>query len=393
MSRAKGRSLHPGAILAITAGLTALGSLAIHLFVPAMPGAAADLGVSPDAIQLTLTLYLAAMAVGQLVAGPLSDAFGRRPAIIASAFLFVLGSIAAWAATDLVGLLAGRVLQAFGGASGLVASRAMAGDRAGPGATRDVALLMAVVMLSPMLAPVLGAWLASKLGWHSIFALLAAAGLVLGGAAVLFLPESREASRDGLRLGAMAGQWRTLLGDRRFLRNLAIGCSLTAGLYIFLTGSPFLLLRLGVEEGYLGLFFGLVAGAMAIGAISAGWLAGRAQPLLVVRVSACTIAAATILFGMMALAGQAGAIALLATMAVYALGGGLIAPNAMSGAMAAGDGRPGLAVSAYGAIQMTSNAAAAGIAVALPSGSIIAFALALAATAACAAILAASPAS
>ena len=360
------------------------------MFVPAMPSAAADLRVTPDAIQLSLTLYLAAMAAGQLIAGPLSDAFGRRPAIIASASLFVLGSIVAWAATDLVALLGGRILQALGGASGLVASRAMAGDKAGSRATRDVALLMAVVMLSPMLAPILGAGLASSLGWHSIFALLAAAGIVLGGMAILFLPETRSASSEKLGLGAMAGQWRRLLADRRFLRNLAIGCSLTAGLYIFLTGSPFLFLGLGVAQGDLGLCFALVAAAMAIGAISAGWLAGRVRPLLLVRVSACAIAAATILFAILALIGEAGAVALLATMAIYALGGGLIAPNAMSGAMAAGDGRPGLAVSAYGSIQMASNTAAAAFAIALPSGSIVAFSLALVATATCAAILAAS---
>jgi DHA1 family bicyclomycin/chloramphenicol resistance-like MFS transporter len=375
-------------VLAITAGLTALGSLAIHMFVPAMPAAAADLGASPSAIQLTLTLYLAAMAAAQFVSGPLSDALGRRPLIIASALLFVVGSVVAWAAPNLATLLAGRVVQAAGGASGLVASRAMAGDRAGPGATRDVALLMSVVMLSPMLAPVLGAWLATTLGWHAIFALLGAAGLVIGGCAIAWLPETRAGARGSLGLAGVAGEWRRLVADRRFLRNLTIGCSLTAGLYVFLTASPFLLLRFGVAADDLGLCFALVAGALAAGALGAGWLAGRVQPLRLIRASACAIAAATILFAILALAGRAGTGALLATMAAYALGGGLIAPNAMSGAMAAGDGRPGIAVSAYGSIQMAGNALAAGAAAALPSGSVVAFALVLAGCALCAAALA-----
>lgn len=377
-------------MLAITAGLTALGSLAIHMFVPAMPVAAADLGISSAAIQLTLTVYLAAMAVGQFVSGPLSDAFGRRPLIIASAILFVAGSTLACFAPNLATLLAGRAVQALGGASGLIASRAMAGDRSGAQAARAVALLMSVAMFSPMLAPVLGAWLASAIGWRSVFALLAAAGLAIGACALLWLPETRPARGEAPSLKRMAADWRRLIVDRAFLRNLLIGCSLTAGLYVFLTASPFLLLRLGVAPSHLGLCFALVAGSLAAGALSAGALAGRVQPARLVRAAAWSAAAATCAFVAVAAAGAAGAATLLGAMTIYAFAGGLIAPNAMSGAMAAGQGSAGTAVSAYGAIQMGSNAVAAGAVAALPAGSVLAFALALAGAATLAALVAAT---
>jgi DHA1 family bicyclomycin/chloramphenicol resistance-like MFS transporter len=380
--------LRPGARLAITAGFTALGSLAIHMFVPAMPFAATDLGASADGIQLTLTLYLAAMAVSQIVSGPLSDAFGRRPLIIASVVLFVIGSMIAWAATHLVTLLVGRVFQAAGGASGLVVSRAMAADRAGPQANRDMALLMAVAMFSPMLAPILGAWLSIAFGWHSVFALLASTGIVVGLCAIWWLPETHLGPRSPLSLGAVAQGWRGLIGDRRFSRNLVIGCSLSAGLYIFLTVSPFLLLHLGAARGDLGYCFAGVACALAGGALSAGRLAGRVKVSRLVRSMAWSIAAVTSILVLLALAGRAGAPALLATIAFYAFAGGIILPNVLSGALAANKSGPGLAASAYGALQMTTNACAAGGAVALPSNSVCGFAFALAGTALLAALVA-----
>jgi DHA1 family bicyclomycin/chloramphenicol resistance-like MFS transporter len=289
-------------------------------------------------------------------------------------------------------LLIGRIVQAIGGASGLVASRAMAGDRAGAHATRDVALLMAVAMLSPMLAPVLGGYLSAALGWHAIFALLAAAGLAIGGCAFVWLPETRPVGGAVLTVRSLARDWRRLITDRRFLRNLLIGCSLTAGLYTFLTTSPFLLVRLGVPQRDLGLCFAAIAGALAAGALSASWLAGRLETRRIVTTAAGSIAAVAATFALLTLVAHPGAATLLIAMAIYAFGGGLIAPSAMSGAMAAGDGRAGVAVSAYGAIQMASNAMAAGAAAALPSGSPSAFALALAATAIVAALLAATKA-
>ena len=378
-----------GTILAITAGLTALGSLAIHMFVPAMPAAALELNASPSGMQLTLTLYLAAMAIAQFISGPLSDALGRRPLIIASAVFFVLGSCAAWAAADLVTLIAGRIVQAIGGASGLVASRAMAGDKAGDQGTRNLALLMAVAMFSPMLAPLAGAWLSMTLGWHAVFAFLAIAGLVIGSCAIFWLPETRLPPHGRFMLRDVIRDWRMLLAERRFLRNLAIGSSLTAGLYIFLTASPFLLVRLGVAHRHLGFCFAIVAGALAIGALGAGWLAGRVRPAPLVRAVTWSVAVATIILTILAAIGRAGPVELLLTMAIYAFGGGIIAPNAMSGAMAASKGRPGTAVSAYGSIQMAGNALAAGAVVALPSGSVLAFAIALSTTAMLAALLAA----
>jgi MFS transporter, DHA1 family, multidrug resistance protein len=382
------RHSHPAVTLPITAGLTALGSLAIHMFVPAMPMAAADLGASADGIQLTLTLYLTAMAVSQVAAGPISDAVGRRPLIIAAVMLFVIGSLVAWAATNLLSLLAGRIVQAAGGASGLVVSRAMAGDTAGAPGRRDMALLMAVAMLSPMLAPVLGAWLSVTRGWHAVFALLTCLGLVIGGCAILWLPETRTGPRARLSFGAVIGDWHRLSAERRFRRNLMLGCSLSAGLYIFLTVSPFLLLSLGTAQRDLGFCFAGIAGALAAGTLSAGVLAGRVEPTRLVRLAAWSLVAITAIFVAVALVQRAGAVTLLVAMAFYAFAGGLIVPNALSGALAASGGRPGLAASAYGAIQMTSNTLAAAAALALPAGSVTGFSLALAGTALIAAALA-----
>ena len=159
------------------------------MVVPAMPSAAAALHASPSVMQLTLTMYLAGVGTGQIVSGPLADRIGRRPVMLGGILIFAVGSAACWAAASVELLLAGRLVQALGASAGLVVGRAMAGDAAGTRGARDMALLTAIVMLSPMIAPVLGSLLVETGGWRAIFAVLTLVGLTCGGAALRWLPE------------------------------------------------------------------------------------------------------------------------------------------------------------------------------------------------------------
>jgi DHA1 family bicyclomycin/chloramphenicol resistance-like MFS transporter len=207
----------------VLAAIACSGTLAMHMFVPALPIVVRELDTTPAAAQLTLTVYLIGIAAGQLLYGPLSDRFGRRPVLIASLALFLMASLVAALAPDIQWLIAARVVQALGACGGLGPGRAMARDGATPEqAARQLALLVMVMTASPAIAPLLGSIVATVVGWRGIFGLLGAvaAGLLL--LAVASLPETsrQRTPRPGARaLLAVYGQ----LLRRSEFRAYAIG--------------------------------------------------------------------------------------------------------------------------------------------------------------------------
>jgi DHA1 family bicyclomycin/chloramphenicol resistance-like MFS transporter len=186
----------------VLAAIACSGTLAMHMFVPALPAVARELDTTPAAAQLTLTVYLIGIAAGQLIYGPLSDRFGRRPVLIASLAVFLAATLTAAFAPTIQWLIVARVVQSLGACGGLVLGRAMARDGATPEqAARQLALLVMVMTASPAIAPLLGATVATILGWRGIFGLLGAAGAGLLLLALISLPET---SRQRAPLVVMA---------------------------------------------------------------------------------------------------------------------------------------------------------------------------------------------
>jgi DHA1 family bicyclomycin/chloramphenicol resistance-like MFS transporter len=342
--------------LVFIAATTALGSLAIHMFVPAMPSASRDLGAPPGELQLALSLYLVGLGASQLAAGPLADRHGRRLMLLAGTWLFAAGSALCWAAPSVEMLLVGRIVQAIGASGGLVAGRAMVGDR-GDAGRGDMAILTGLTLFSPMIAPVLGSLITATLGWRAIFALLATVSLASAIGIGLWLPRTPALARP--QTTGLLGQWGAVLADRGFRANLAVATLLTAGLYIFLAVSPFLLVgRYHADPARIGLFYGMIAVGASAGAFTAGRLARRWSAAATIRIGSAISAAG-------ALAGLVGTLAridspwaLILPMIAYTIGGGLIGPNAMMLAIGRSEGRVGTAVSLYGALQMGGNAIA-----------------------------------
>lgn len=357
--------------------ITALGSLAIHMFVPAMPIAAVMLQASPSVMQLTLTLYLVGVGTGQIVSGPLADHVGRRPVLLGGIAIFVLGSAICWAAGSVWLLLAGRLIQALGASAGLVVGRAMTGDTAEGRGARDMALLTAIVMLSPMIAPLLGSVLADSGGWRAIFAVLTLLGLACGIAAMRWLPETFVPRPAGGT--SLLTNWAQVLTNRVFLRNLLLGTSFTAGLYVFLGASPFLLVDFyGADPHGLGIYYGAVALGAGAGALSVNRLAGRLGSRSLMRLGASLAAAGAIGFLVGAALGRHEIVAMIVPMAVFSFGGGLVVPNAFVAALAGSPDRVGTAVSAFGALQMLGNAAVSSLVAALAPHSPLPVAVAIA---------------
>src|SRR5437764_3496172 len=193
--------------LALLSAITALAFCGLHVVVPALPLLVVVFDDSAAQVQLVLSLYLAGMAAGQLVYGPASDRFGRRPVLIAGLAMFLLGTTLCGLAWSLPALIAGRVLQALGACAGIVLSRAIIRDvYEREAAARGLALVMMAMTLAPAISPAFGAYLAEWFDWRAIFVLLGGLGGAVFIATVLRLGETNR-HRIRLDVAGMAGAY------------------------------------------------------------------------------------------------------------------------------------------------------------------------------------------
>ena len=338
--------------------MSALGSLAIHMVVPALPDIAHQLAVPPTTAQLTISMYLLGLSAGQLLAGPVSDTFGRRTILLIGICLFVTGSTAAGLAQSSSLLLAARIVQAFGGAFGIVSARAIISDMSSAEeASGRLATLTSIALLSPLLAPTLGGLLIEAGGWRIIFALLSAAGACAGAFAVLRLRESLPPPARLVSIAAIFPAYRRLLASGRFRRFAMTNAAASAAMFIFLSGSSFLLIsRWGLKPGQSGLFYFAITAMGLLGTLSVRRLErgrGALRTGLTVMLSGASVMLA------LALSGYDGPLALLLPMMVVFGGSGMAAPASIAGAMHAEAGIAGTATSLAGAVQMAVSALAA----------------------------------
>jgi DHA1 family bicyclomycin/chloramphenicol resistance-like MFS transporter len=232
------------------------------MYIPGFAAIARDLHTDPGTVQLSMTSFFAALALGQIVYGPVSDAVGRRPPIFAGLALFLVASVAAALAPSIGLLIAARFVQGLGAAATAVIPMAVIRDQhTGPEAARLLSLAMASLSVSPILAPVFGGILVQYTSWRLIFVVL----IVIGAAVIAMvfwqLPETLlPRDRASLRPAAILLTYRRLLGTRRFLAPIAIAASGQAALFIFIAGSPFVFVSLhGLTPTAFGLLFALHA--------------------------------------------------------------------------------------------------------------------------------------
>ena len=225
--------------------LSAIGPFAIDMYLPALPAIGASLGADVGAVQWSLTAFFLALGVGQPVYGPVSDMVGRKPPLYFGLGLFLLASVGCALATDVHTLVLLRFVQGLGAAAGMVIPRAVVRDlHTGTEAARLMSLLMLVFSVSPLLAPLAGSGVIAVAGWRGVFwavAVAALAGVVLVQRA---LPETQgPAQRVRGGLGAALAGYRVLLRDWHYLGLVAIGGCSMAGFFVFLAGSPFVLIN------------------------------------------------------------------------------------------------------------------------------------------------------
>lgn len=226
----------------VLALLTAVGPLSVDMYLPAFPAMTEEFGAAPATMQVTLMTFMVGMATGQLV-GPLSDRWGRRPLLLAGTVLCAGAGVACALAPSVELLAAFRFLQGFGGAAGVVLSRAIVSDRAeGAAAARIFSLMMIINGAAPIAAPLIGGSLSGVIGWRGVFGILSGLAVVMVLGATFVLSETHPASRssDGGSRSTTRGLKDTL-GNRQFVGYSLAFASGFSVMFAFISASPFVL--------------------------------------------------------------------------------------------------------------------------------------------------------
>jgi DHA1 family bicyclomycin/chloramphenicol resistance-like MFS transporter len=348
--------------LAIVLGaLTAMGPLAIDMYLPALPTISRDLGASASAVQLSLAAYFIGIALGQAFYGPLSDRLGRKPALYSGLIIFALASIGCALAPSIEVLVVCRFLQALGGCAPLVIPRAVVRDQFDErGSVRMLSTLILVMGAAPILAPLVGGQLLTAFGWRSVFWLLTAYAVVWLLLAIAFLPESLPpAQRRREPFSVVLAVYAALLRDRLYLGYVVVGSLVFSGLLAYIASSPFVFIELfHVPPERFGLFFGMNAVGLIAASQVNGWLAARMDPRRILRLVLPVSAGSGVLLLVDASTGFGGFPGILVPLFLYIATHGFVMPNTTALAMGPHGRVAGSASALLGTIQFVLGAAA-----------------------------------
>lgn len=337
--------------------LIALPALGTDLYVPALPVLAQALGAHADAAQFTLTTYFVGLAAGQLLWGPLSDRFGRKPVLFTGLLVMLASSVAALFLDSIAALAAVRLAQGLGMSSGALIGRTIVRDlHAREQAAKMLASMTVIFSIVPMAAPIAGALLAGSAGWPAVFAGMAAVALLL-----LFftrsLQETAPPERRSVRPGAIVRTFAIILSDRRFLSPFALVFCAHIGILAWVSNSAFTLVRgLGVGTLAYGLMFALVM----LGQITGAWACSRLVLRLgiprLLRLGALLMLVAGAAAALLAWGGATHWLAVTLPFMLLLFGTALIVPNATAAALTPFPAYAGAASSVIGALGFTVGA-------------------------------------
>jgi DHA1 family bicyclomycin/chloramphenicol resistance-like MFS transporter len=344
--------------LALLTLLVAFAALSIDITIPALSQFAAAFRISTSAAQLTLSVFVLGFAVAQLLAGPLSDRFGRRPVLIGGCTLYVAATIGCMMATNATELIGGRFLQALGCCTGPVVGRAIVRDIYGEQRAAKVLSYMASVMgLVPGIAPIVGGVMAQAWGWRAVFGVMLAFGATALAGCLLMLRETNLWKKaDAVRPRRLAGNYLSFLGERRFLSYVVPVGFIYAGMLSFHSLSAFVIVdQFGVRTADYGFWFlGIVIGYIA-GTLVSGRLHGRFGTDAQIGAGLLIAAAGALLMAALGWARVDRPIAVIGPMALYLFGAGFVVPNAAAAAIGPYATRAGAASALLGFSQFAAG--------------------------------------
>lgn len=350
----------PWRLLGLLICITAIGPTTLNILVPALPNLAKVLGTDADTVQLAVSLYLIGLATAQLLAGPLSDRFGRRPVALGGLALTAVMSLSALAVGNVASLIVVRVVQAIGAASGIVTARAIIRDLfERDRAAAMLGLVATAMVIAPTFGPLIGGLLETAFGWQSIFLFVAAASLAVLAWGAAVLPETRRRDPGGGASAGFGGDLLALAKSASFHGYVLCAAFGSGTFFAFLGGGPHAVVTImGRSSAEFGVWFALS---------SVGYMAGN---FLTSRLSMRYGVDRMIWWGLAVEGiGAAGAIVLAAfahpwgpaiifiPQLVMGFGNGVMLPNAIAGAVSVRPQAAGTASGFLGCIQMTIGAA------------------------------------
>lgn len=345
--------------------LVALGPLSTDLYLPALPTLARVFASDAASVQLTLSVFLAGFACGQIVYGPLSDRFGRRPVMLGGLAIYCAASIACVLAQSIEMLIAARFVQALGACAGPVLGRAVVRDLWGATeSARIIAYMGSAMAIAPLLGPTLGGFLTVLFGWQSNFVLLLLIAVVQFVAVARTLNESNAHRNPGAtNPRQMFANFRRLLADRSYLGYLLTFSFSYSALFAFISASSFVLAdRYGLTPQVYGICFGVVVAGYALGSLASGRLVRHRGSDYLLGRGAGLGAIAGLVMAVLEFSGVHSLTAILGPMFFCTVATGLVMPNAIARALAPYPEMAGSASAMMGFVQMT-IAALVGIAV------------------------------
>ncbi len=350
-------------ILAVVIVATAVAPLSMHIIIPSLPGLQHAFGVSYATAQLAVPLFLIGMAGAQLIHGPLSDRFGRRPVMIGGLVVNLVGSSICLISPTIEVLIAGRFIQAVGGCVGMVVGRAIIRDLFDRRRTASLLAYVTMVMVvAPMLAPAIGGFLDVWHGWRAPLAFVLIAGMIAFAATLRWLPETLTEPAGDMGLASIPRDFAFLIRQRRF-SGYAFGLAFTSvTFFAFVAGAPFVTVELlGAAPSDYGLFFMPVVGSYMV----SNFLSARITQRVGIdrMITAGMIVVVSGGAGALALhmAGLTTPVTLFGGMAFMAFGHGLCIPNQFAGAVSIDHSRAGAAAGLAGSLQIGIGALAAAI--------------------------------
>jgi DHA1 family bicyclomycin/chloramphenicol resistance-like MFS transporter len=356
--------LRPGtfALTLLLAALTTIGPLSIDMYLPSLPEIGRALAAPIAQVQLTISSYLIGFAAGQIVYGPLSDRYGRRPVLFAALAVYVVGTGICAGAQSIGPLIAGRFFQGVGGAGSNVLARAIVRDLySGVRAARELSLMGSIMAFAPIVAPMIGGVLQTQFGWRANFILMVVAAVIVFAVASQLLPETlRQRSTEAFSLKWLGKGYLSLLRHRSFVAYLGILTIGYAGLFAWISAAAVVLEGIyGMSAVTFGFTFALGAAGFMAGAAGAARLVQRFGIDRMMGLGGSLLAVGGTGFALIVALQIPNGLWLIVMMAIYLAGLGLAMPQAMAGALTPFPERAGMAASLLGVVQQSAAAAAA----------------------------------
>ena len=336
--------------------LISFGPLSVDLYVPSMPEIARVMHAPGSQVQLTVSLYLVGFGIGQIIYGPISDHFGRKPAIVAAFAIFCAASVFCFFSTSIEVLVVGRFLQGLGVSGSSVVTRAMVRDLyEGSRASLQFSTMNMFMGAMPIFAPLMGGVLATYFGWHSVFVFQLAAGTATAAMVIFCLSESRPGGTISPR--EILRGYRVIVTNGAFLANMGIGALAYSGLFAWITGSAFVLQAV---VGLSPLEYSFCYATACSGFIVGGWFGTRLvvshgfNVMAAIGASFCAVAGVLIVTS--AFIGFALPITLTLSMAVYFIGLAILLAQSTAAALMPFPQQAGTASSLIGFVQQAAGA-------------------------------------